>query len=239
MGKKNAVWKNREAVEAAFLGANSMSEVLDKLGEHKGSASYAALKLYAKQYRLDVPTYVPKFDKNKMKKRPLEEVLTKDSTYSRASIKARLVSELGWEYKCSDPMCPNPSPTWKGKKLIIQLDHINGCPTDNRVENLRFLCPNCHSQTETFGSTKKSPRRAGICLCGEKSATGRCRSCAAKARNHRKGDFKINWPPLDELLSALHASNFSSCARKLGVSDVAVRKHLEALGVDPKTLRVL
>ena len=41
---------------------------------------------------------------------------------------------------------------WINGKLVLELDHINGDHTDNRIENLRFLCPNCHSQTETFRS---------------------------------------------------------------------------------------
>ena len=41
---------------------------------------------------------------------------------------------------------------WNDKKLSLQLDHINGDNSDNRLENLRFLCPNCHTQTETYCS---------------------------------------------------------------------------------------
>ena len=39
---------------------------------------------------------------------------------------------------------------WQGKRLVLEIDHVNGRHNDNRPENLRFLCPNCHSQTETF-----------------------------------------------------------------------------------------
>ena len=46
-------------------------------------------------------------------------------------------------------MCGNNG-TWNGKKLVLQLDHINGNNKDQRLMNLRFLCPNCHAQTDTF-----------------------------------------------------------------------------------------
>lgn len=50
-------------------------------------------------------------------------------------------------------------PIWNSEVLTLQLDHKNGNPFDNRLENLRFLCPNCHSQTETFTGKKKSIRK--------------------------------------------------------------------------------
>lgn len=44
---------------------------------------------------------------------------------------------------------------WQGQKLVLQLDHINGKNNDHRIENLRFLCPNCHSITETYAGKNK------------------------------------------------------------------------------------
>ena len=55
-----------------------------------------------------------------------------------------LLSSL--EYKCECGI----TDTWQGKKITLELDHINGINSDNRIENLRYLCPNCHSQTPTF-----------------------------------------------------------------------------------------
>ena len=49
-------------------------------------------------------------------------------------------------------------PEWNGMVLVLQIDHINGDSTDSRLENLRFLCPNCHSQTETFAGRNCRPK---------------------------------------------------------------------------------
>ena len=89
--------------------------------------------------------------KNGIIKIPLAEILVKNSSYlNRQRLKIRLVSENMLEYKCMGNKCSVIN-VWNEKPLVLQLDHINGDNTDNRIENLRFLCPNCHSQTETFG----------------------------------------------------------------------------------------
>jgi len=63
------------------------------------------------------------------------------------SLKKRLLKEELLHDVCYE--CGIPS-TWNGKRLVLQLDHVNGLRSDNRLENLRLLCPNCHSQTSTF-----------------------------------------------------------------------------------------
>ena len=79
---------------------------------------------------------------------PLEKILIKDSEYNRTKLKTRLVKEGLKEYKCE---CCGIS-EWNGKPLTLQLHHINGIHNDNRLSNLQLLCPNCHSQTENFGT---------------------------------------------------------------------------------------
>lgn len=83
----------------------------------------------------------------------MEEILVENSTYlNRAKLKERLVRDNLLKYECS--VCGNTG-EWNNKFLSLQLDHINGINNDNRIENLRFLCPNCHSQTDTFSGKNK------------------------------------------------------------------------------------
>lgn len=69
------------------------------------------------------------------------------SRTSHKTLIAVLLSS-GRAYVCE--LCQNDG-RWRSDKLVLELDHVNGDPTDHRPENLRFLCPNCHSQTTTYG----------------------------------------------------------------------------------------
>ena len=76
-----------------------------------------------------------------------EDMFIEDSPHTNSRIRQRIEEDNLIEYRCFD--C-NIVDTWNGKPIKLQLDHINGIRNDNRLENLRWLCPNCHSQTETF-----------------------------------------------------------------------------------------
>lgn len=75
----------------------------------------------------------------------------------RRDIRYHVIKNNSIPYLCE---C-GQGPEWNSKVLTLQLDHINGNPADNRLENLRFLCPNCHTQTETFGS-RNSKQKKGV-----------------------------------------------------------------------------
>ncbi len=84
---------------------------------------------------------------------PDSEVFKENSTYLGGAKLRRRLLELGWDYLCNQ--CGISE--WQNKPLTLHLDHINGNHTDNRFENLRFLCPNCHQQTPTWGNITRKP----------------------------------------------------------------------------------
>lgn len=89
--------------------------------------------------------------KSELSSRPkysLDEILVENSKYENISrLKKRIIREGIMEYKCAK--CGNTG-TWNGKELTLQLEHKNGIHNDHRLSNLEFLCPNCHSQTDTY-----------------------------------------------------------------------------------------
>jgi hypothetical protein len=79
--------------------------------------------------------------------RPLAELLASSNSNSRTNVKRRLIRAGLLENRCEECGLSD----WLGERLTIQIDHINGVKDDYRLENLRMLCPNCHSQTDTCG----------------------------------------------------------------------------------------
>ena len=88
------------------------------------------------------------------KERNLSEVLIENSTcVNTHHLKNRLIKSGLLENKCSNDRC-SVTNMWNGEKISLHLDHINGNRSDCRIKNLRLLCPNCHSQTETYAGKK-------------------------------------------------------------------------------------
>jgi len=111
-----------------------------------------------KQNRKELYKQLPQESKDKMAwsrgkvLTPNETIFTENSHYSNELVKQRIVNQSLLEYKCVK--CGIDS--WQGESIVLDLDHINGNNLDNRLINLRFLCPNCHSQTDTYKGRNKN-----------------------------------------------------------------------------------
>ena len=86
---------------------------------------------------------------------PVDELLS--APRARHHIKRRLLNAGIKENRCEE--CGLAE--WRGRPLSMALHHINGDGSDNRLENLQMLCPNCHSQTENFAGRNRRPRASG------------------------------------------------------------------------------
>lgn len=133
--------------------SSTISEVLFKLGYTvKGNSwGYSQVKRRMDDLNLDHSIFkgrsaIIKTTKlNNIKK---EDILKENCKHQRTVLRRYIIKNNLIPYKCAICGCTE----WQGKTLSLELDHINGINNDNRLENLRFLCPNCHSQTSTYGS---------------------------------------------------------------------------------------
>lgn len=134
--------------------SNSYAECCRKLGySDKGSHGSEAIKKRCKELNIQISHFNQSGNSNS-KRYNLDDILVENSTYANITrLKIRLVAEKKLEYKCA--ICGNEG-VWNNQPLSLQLDHINGKHLDHRLENLRFLCPNCHSQTDTFSGKNKT-----------------------------------------------------------------------------------
>jgi len=146
--KTSKIWAIPKAELQAFCNkCYSIRELLQLLDYSPNSGTmFYKLKERINEDNIDISHFGTKHSE-KCGKIPLSEILTTDSLYNRSKLKKRLVKEGLLEYKCNQ--CGNKG-VWNSKPMTLQLEHINGIPTDNRIENLTFLCPNCHSQTLTY-----------------------------------------------------------------------------------------
>lgn len=133
--------------------SSTISEVLFKLGYTvKGNSwGYSQIKQRMTDLNIDFSIFKGKKSiyKNTIVKKVAPEVLLKDNCkHARNVLRRCILRDNLLPYKCA--ICGLTE--WNGKTLSLELDHINGKNNDNRLENLRFLCPNCHSQTSTYGS---------------------------------------------------------------------------------------
>ena len=143
----------------------NVADLIRKTGRSNVASSFVEIQNRIERLSIDVSHFRSSAaSKSNGKRRTREltadEILVKGRHGKRREQAPRLKAAMlnrGFVLKCSECQI---SDCYNGKPIQLQIDRINGDPTDNTVQNLRFLCPNCHSQTNTFGHRNiKRPTR--------------------------------------------------------------------------------
>ena len=238
----------------------SKAELLRKLGIPPNAGNYKTLQKYINLYNIDISHFTgARWNKGKIypkykKSRPLDKILVENSNFITSShLRKRLIDENILENKCYICGIIN----WNDKYISLHLDHINGNNLDHRLENLRILCPNCHSQTDTFGSKNKTKycnnrkrlrdeifnkinensndlfnkviNKCINCEINIKNSQIRCGKCNLKYRNR-------NIPPKEVLEKEIWEIPTIQLAKKYQVSDKAIEKWCKKLAIEKPTI---
>lgn len=218
---------NKEDFKKIVLESETFTEILKKCGLENKGGNINTVKRRIFKEKINSSHIKTGRNHNKgrvfIKQRiSLEEAIRKyfikNSNIKRGTIKKLIARYKLLDYKCQHCGLTN---IWNNKNISLQLDHVNGINNDNRLENLRYLCPNCHSQTENFAGKKYKTKQTFNCCYCQKETKGYSELCLDCASLKRR---KIKRPTKEVLEKEIQENTMTYLGEKYGVSDNAIRK---------------
>lgn len=145
------VKRTREEFEKAVRNSVSIAGMCRYLGIKPCGGNYKLMHITIEKYNLDTSHFRGQGWNSGLKfkpciAKPIENILTDNSSFQSFKLKNRLIKEGIKEHICE--CCGLTS--WQDKKIPLELHHKNGNNRDNRLENLQLLCPNCHALTDSY-----------------------------------------------------------------------------------------
>lgn len=167
--RRSVIWKiESDVLQNIINDSTSIKDVLNALGlQGVNGENRNTLEKRIKEDNLDLSLLRMKRDLKESERRKIyqwnrelsnDDLFCENSNSSRSTVRNRLLKDDILSYKCS--ICLNEG-MHNNEPLSLHLDHINGINNDNRLDNLRFLCPNCHSQTMTYAGKKRHKIKSG------------------------------------------------------------------------------
>ena len=151
--------RSEEELKRAVSESKSIADLCRYFGLKPNGGNYKTLHKEIKEYCIDTSHFTGQgwnvgmaFKPKEAK--PIEEILVEDSNNQSFKLKNRLFNENLKERRCE--CCGNTE--WMGKPIALELHHIDGDNTNNKIENLQILCPNCHAQTNTYRGLNRVPQ---------------------------------------------------------------------------------
>jgi hypothetical protein len=258
-GRRAAAVRYTDAeLEAAIAASFSWAEALRRLGYCPTGGNWKTLKRKVVERGISTDHFDPyaaSRARGAARRRPLNEILVENSTYSRSHLKNRLYETELKERRCE--LCGQDE-LWNGKRISLILDHINGIRDDHRLENLRIVCPNCAAGLDTHcGRNNQIDAEPRPCLrcakaflpnypsqryCSSYCGLRRKRKPAVPRPERRRAER----PPYEGLRHDVETLGYRATGRKYGVSDNAIRKWIRqyereravAEGRDPEVVEI-
>lgn len=209
---------NKEHLKNIVSESFNYTQVCEKIYKNRYRGNRETIIKYIKEYNIDISHFTYRGNKKGFSiKRPLNTILIENSTYtSTTNLKERLYKEGLKKRKCE--LC-DQGEEWRGKKMSLILDHINGINNDNRIENLRIVCPNCNATLDTHGGKNVELRKKKR----KKTESEKKKNRIETSINQRK----VIRPPYDELLNEIKLYGYVGTGKRHGVSDNAIRKWIK------------
>ena len=225
----------KEEFENIVKISNSWRDLTQKLGynSHSGDLKLQIQKK-VEEYNLDV-SHFKTVAKNAIKRNE-ENIFIENSTANQSTVRKWYLKGNYTEYKCS--IC-NLLPVWQGQKLTLILDHINGINNDDRLDNLRWVCPNCNIQlTTTGGRNRKNLAKKNYCIdCGKEISVKSIRCMQCNSKTHIIPIEQMS-TTREELKKLIRTIPFTKIGEMFGVSDNAIRKWCDKFGLPRKVSEI-